>query len=373
MRILCLEPYYGGSHMAFIQGWSQRSRHHWTILDLPAYKWKWRMRHAAITFAAQVAELAHDGHAWDALFCSDMLNLAEFKGLTAESIRRLPTVAYFHENHLTYPVRVESERDYQFAFTNCTTALSADAVWFNSAYHRDAFLEGLEAFLRRMPDHQPLHAIPRIRAVSSVHPPGISAHPPRGPRPAGPLRILWAARWEHDKNPEAFFAAIERLEKRGADFRLSVIGEQFRDVPPVFAAARKQFAHRIDDWGYLQSREDFIAAITNVDVIVSTARHEFFGIAVAEIVAAGAYPLLPQRLAYPELLDLPADPSMQSYFYPGDGHTLTDALEDLAQRVAAGESPYQAAEPARQKIARFTWEHLVPPMDEAIERITAGR
>ncbi|MCK4372451.1 MAG: DUF3524 domain-containing protein, partial [candidate division Zixibacteria bacterium] len=36
MKILALEPYYGGSHKAFLDGWSSRSRHEWTILKLPA-------------------------------------------------------------------------------------------------------------------------------------------------------------------------------------------------------------------------------------------------------------------------------------------------------------------------------------------------
>ena len=57
MRILALEPYYGGSHRAFLDGWVAHSRHEWTVLELPAYKWKWRMRHAAITLADRVAAL----------------------------------------------------------------------------------------------------------------------------------------------------------------------------------------------------------------------------------------------------------------------------------------------------------------------------
>ena len=56
MKVLALEPYYGGSHKAFLDGWRAHSRHEWTILGLPAYKWKWRMRHAALTFAEQVRE-----------------------------------------------------------------------------------------------------------------------------------------------------------------------------------------------------------------------------------------------------------------------------------------------------------------------------
>jgi len=36
--------------------------------------------------------------------------------------------------------------------------------------------------------------------------------------------------------------------------------------------------------------------------VLSTARHEFFGIAVVEALLAGCLPWLPDRLSYPELL-----------------------------------------------------------------------
>ena len=44
LRILALEPYYGGSHRAFLDGLAARSRHAWTVLSMPARKWKWRIR-----------------------------------------------------------------------------------------------------------------------------------------------------------------------------------------------------------------------------------------------------------------------------------------------------------------------------------------
>ena len=66
MRILALEPYYGGSHQAFLDGWSKRSCHTWTVLTLPAAKWKWRTRHAAITFAAVLYLLAWMMISWKA-------------------------------------------------------------------------------------------------------------------------------------------------------------------------------------------------------------------------------------------------------------------------------------------------------------------
>ncbi len=369
MRILALEPYYGGSHKAFLEGWSRAGRHEWTILPLPAYKWKWRMRHAAVTFAGQVRDRFAQGERWDLLFCSDMLNLAEFRGLAPKEIRDLPSLLYFHENQLTYPVRAENERDYQFAMTNMTSALAADAVWFNSAFHRNSFLSALETLLKRMPDYQPLESIARLEAKAQVFSPGVNSFAPRGPRGPGPLRILWAARWEHDKNPEEFFEAVSRLKGRRIPFRISVIGEQFREVPEVFAWAREHFADHIDRWGYEEDRAGYEAALLDADVFVSTAAHEFFGLSAVEATLAGAYPLVPRRLAYPEVFDLRSDSAAAGFFYEGGADGLADKLADLAHRIESNDSLLQVAALIRDRLKRFEWPNLAPVLDAAVEQI----
>jgi glycosyltransferase involved in cell wall biosynthesis len=368
MRILALEPYYGGSHKAFLDGWSEAGRHRWSILSLPAYKWKWRMRHSAVTFARQVEHELSQGSRWDLLLCSDMLNLAEFLGLAPKPVGDLPSIIYFHENQLTYPVRCESERDYQFAMTNLTGALAADAVWFNSAFHRDSFLHALGVFLNRMPDHQPLEAIERIRDKSEVHPPGVAPLPRRQTRAPGPLRILWAARWEHDKNPHDFFAAVARLKDRRIPFRISVIGEQFRETPEVFARARGLFADHIDRWGYQPGRADYESALLEADVFVSTARHEFFGLSAVEASLAGAYPLVPNRLAYPEVFGPPDDDATSCFFYDGTVESLAVKLSELAARFADAGSLLEPMEALRTRLRQFEWPHLAPILDDAAER-----
>ncbi len=371
MRVLALEPFYGGSHRAFLDGWSGRSQHTWTVLGLPAYKWKWRMRHAAITLAQQVAELVRNGQRWDALVCSDMLNLAEFLGLAPADMLALPRVAYFHENQLTYPVSRPQERDLHFAFTNLTTALAADAAWFNSGYHRDEFLTAMAAYLRRMPDFQPVDCVEQVSTKSHIQPPGVEEFGPRkSPRPAGPLRVLWAARWEFDKNPEMFFEALTMLKSRGAAFRVSVLGESFRHSPGIFPKARREFAEQIDHWGYLPTRAEYRDALSQCDVVVSTADHEFFGLAVVEAIAAGAFPLLPQRLAYPEVLSEIEGPS-DAFFYRGGAADLAQRLERLVWRLTEGGLWQGDPLRGRRSVAKFTWPRRVPALDAALAGVAS--
>ena len=370
LRVLFLEPFYGGSHRAFADGWRDNSRHTFTILGLPDRKWKWRMRHAAVEFATDVNHRIDAGEQWDVLICSDMLNLAEFIGLTEGRLRKIPTVVYFHENQLTYPVRDERERDMHFAFTNMTTALCADAVWFNSHYHKDACLQAMDEFVKRMPDYRPSESVRSIEPKSSVHPPCITP-PTRAiqTRSDGPLHIVWASRWEHDKNPEDFFAALDSLQSDGVDFEVSVLGQHYDETPKVFETARKSLGSRVRHWGFVETRHAYHKVLSQADIVVSTAHHEFFGLAVIEAIAAGAFPVLPKRLSYPEILMLESTEESQMYFYDG---TVKGLAEKLTSFASAPECLREKAGPARTMVEDYYWERGARLMDQSLERLVAS-
>jgi glycosyltransferase involved in cell wall biosynthesis len=314
------------------------------------------MRHAPVTFAAELADAQAD-----VLWCSDMLNLAELRGL-APHLAQLPTVIYFHENQLTYPVRIARKRDLHYAFTNIVSALAADAVWFNSAYHREAFLEAVPEFLARMPDYPLPGAVDQLRDRSTVWPQGIRPIANSEKR-GGPLHILWAARWEFDKGPELFFAALDILARRRIDFAVSVIGEQSRRQPPIFAKAKGRHESRIRHWGYQEGRADYEAVLASADVVVSTAIHEFFGVAVAEAVSAGALPLVPRALAYPEVL---AGLESEDCFHDGSAENLADRLEACVARHAAGGLWRGERQAGQRLMERFHWPVLAPKLDAAL-------
>jgi glycosyltransferase involved in cell wall biosynthesis len=374
-RLLVLEPYNGGSHRAVLDcllpalGWEH------DLLELPARKWKWRMRSAAITFADEARRLDDEwreefpagepgregAHSrWDAAFASTFLNLAEFKGLAGPAIAAVPTVVYFHENQLVYPNRHVAEWDLQFPLTNITSALAADECWFNTAWNRDAFLEGIAPFIRQFPDHHPKGLAKRIADVSHVLAPPFDPTPfdaipvSRGPR----CRIVWPHRWEHDKDPGAFFSAVAALAKEGLDFDVAVAGQTFAETSAEFAAAAEALGDRLAHIGEPEGRDAYARLLAGSDVAVSTAINEFFGLAMVEAAYAGCFPLVPDRLAYPEIY-----PPEMRY---GSADSLLAHLRSLViERPAPGQG--------RALAERFTIDALAPEYRAAFERLASPR
>lgn len=365
MHLLALQPYDATSHRALLNGWRRNSRHTFEVLSLPARHFKWRMRQAPVELAKQIESLASQGQSWDALWCTSMLDLATLRGLSPTAAQ-LPSAVYFHENQLTYPTRYKEQRDVHFGLTNMTSALAAIAsspstdtpcVWWNSAYNRDSFLEALGELLQDMPDYAMPEAVEAIRDASAVHYPGIDKIKPKSRTTDGSATLLWAARWEYDKGPELFFDAIYELDRRSVNFRLSVIGEQFAEAPACFNTARERYADRIVRWGYQPTREAYEQALHEADIVVSTSRHEFFGIAVAEAVSAGCVLVLPKALAYPEVW------GEYAVYHDNTPEAIADCIErSITLEPDSSIDSY---------VDRFAWSQAAPRMDDAIKALVS--
>ena len=365
-RILSLQPFYGGSHQQFIDNWISRSSFQWQQLTLPARHWKWRMRHSAVEFSRTVDALWSEGERWDLVICSDMLNLAEFKGMLKTEARNLPAVVYFHENQFEYPNTVDQPRDLHFAFSNVISALAADSVWFNSEFNRDSLLTHLERSLARWPDFPPKHAVDEIQKKSRVLTPGVDVDVRLLPNVKSEhegIHIVWAARWEHDKNPELLLEILNGLEGQ-VDFKLSVVGEQFSKWPTVFDEIRVRFADRILNWGFQSSRETYLKILSDGDLFLSTANHEFFGIAAVEAMALGCIPILPNRLSYPELLNAASFPDRSCFLY----ETVEDAVKKVV-KFAIPNRPANFEKLIGEVRRRFEWKVCAEKLDNGIESI----
>lgn len=363
MRILWLDPFHGGSHAAVAAGYAAHAGHAVTLLTLPIDGgWRWRMRGGAVTLARLARQLAERP---DLVVASDMLDLATFRALAPAVLADVPAAVYFHENQLTYPLPPGRSRDLSFAWINYTSAMAANVVLFNSAFHRDEFLNALPALLGRYHDYRELESIETIAAKSHVLPPGVDlaslvAEPgtPALAVPDGPPIVLWNGRWEYDKQPGAFFEALEALDARGTAFRLVVAGEHVDPQAPEFVAARERWAPRIVHWGFAPSRQAYAVLLRQAKVVVSTAIQEFFGIGIVEALACGCAPVLPRRLNYPSLV--PAKLHAEAlYNSPAE---LVELLEAVLARPARPERWRAVAAP-------YAWPLIAPRYDKLFAQL----
>ncbi|MCU0494786.1 MAG: DUF3524 domain-containing protein [Chloroflexaceae bacterium] len=358
LRILFLNPYHGGSHAAVAEGYAAHTRHVVQLLTLPIYGgWRWRMRGAAVT----LARLARQQPPPDLIITTDMLDVATFRALYGQP--SVPLVVYFHENQLTYPLPQGRSRDLSFAWTNYTSCLAADAVLFNSRFHQQAFLGALPALLGRYHDYQELETIAQIGAKAHVAPPGIDLQELVEPAPQAHPRqvptVLWNGRWEYDKQPEAFFAALEELDQRNVDFRLMMAGEHIDPNAPAFVAARERWTQRLVHWGYAD-RASYVRLLHQADIVVSTAVQEFFGIGIVEALACGCIPILPKRLTDPDLL--PAT-------YHAD--CLYDSAAELVEKLQGASAQVERLRQIDwQAIAhRYDWNVVAAHYDSLVESV----
>jgi glycosyltransferase involved in cell wall biosynthesis len=347
---------------------------------MPARFWKWRMRGAALHFARKVGDPA----GYDVLVVTDLMSLSDLKALWGAACP--PALAYFHENQLSYPLPPGETIDYQFGFTDVTTGLAAARVLFNSRFQHDAFFAGLPGFIKMMPEYSPTWVVEAIRARAGVLHPGCEfpAGPPdlRPPDAMGPSAgaaapplVVWNHRWEFDKDPPAFFAALDAVLARGVEFRLALLGENFQVVPKEFITARERFGARVVQYGFVESRAAYLDWLRQGRVVVSTAIQENFGMSIVEAIRMGCHPLLPDRLSYPEIL-------------PGEFHAacLYSSLGELADRLAAilapqsssGRTAPGAAEIGlRRRLADamgiHSWDAVVEAFDAEIDALGRAR
>jgi len=361
MKILLIEPYYTGSHQAWADGYRRSSNHQVALLCLPGRFWKWRMHGGAVTLARRFREMDFQP---DLSLTTDMLDLTTFLALTRDLTHDVPTAIYFHENQLTYPVRRGEKRDLHYGFINYASALVADRVFFNSAYHEAVFFNELHHLLKHFPDYNELESLSQIQAKSQVLALGLDLtrhdrHRPIEPNSGRPL-ILWNHRWEYDKNPKEFFNAVYALDGMGLDFGLILLGESFGVKPEEFLEARERLSDRILHFGYVEDAATYSQLLWQADVCVSTAHHEFFGAAMLEAIYCGCLPVLPNRLAYPEIIP----PQYQ-------GDCLYDDFEGLLNRLLEAivniEGTRQKS--LRSHVERYDWASVAPVYDSCLESI----
>ena len=287
-----LSAYRADSH-AYWADWlvASQPQFRWERLELSGRHFRWRIRGNPLSWLdclpSQPPAL---------IVATSMVDLATLRGLHPR-LARVPAIYYFHENQFAYPRSARQSSSVEPQMVQLYGALAAQMLLFNSAFNRDSFLDGVSALMSRLPDHVPSGLVERLAAKSDLCPVPIVSMPRSAA--ARDRLILWNHRWEYDKQPDQFADAMQVLAQRGVDFSLALLGGRPTKPPPALQRLRKSLGRRIVADARLPT-PDYRALLSKAGVVVSTAAHEFQGLAVLEAVAAGACPLVPDGLCYPE-------------------------------------------------------------------------
>jgi len=345
-RILLLSAYDAMSHRLWRTGLAGMfPEFDWTQLALPARHFSWRIRGNSLTwgFSGQRQLTAR----YDLIIATSLVDMASLRGF-CPALAEVPTLVYFHENQFCYPRNKEQsapahDTHLDAAMVSIYTALCGDRIIFNSEYNRHTFLAGAAELMQRLPDHVPDGIVHRLRH-SEVLPVPLQIHYQQ--EPASPrldpqvLQVAWNHRWEYDKGPELLLAIVEEVVARNLPVRFHLMGQQFRRRPAVMDRLVGLLTEPGDTpaahVGHVADRRQYHRRLAGCDVVLSTARHDFQGLAILEACALGCTPLCPDDLVYPEYLQ-------SDFLYK------TDCSADL--RESAGQAVDRLARWQRQQKA----------------------
>ncbi len=334
------------------------------------------MHGGAVTLARRFLEQRHHP---DLILATDMLDLTTFLALTRQQTASIPTALYMHENQLTYPLpqdgrsgpmrRQHGERDQHYVFINYVSMLATDAVLFNSRYHRDSFLDALPTFLKHFPEYNELNSIKLIADKSRVLPVGIDFDRlnPMGelPTPNFMPLILWNQRWEYDKNPEGLFAALFQIVEEGIPFQLALCGQQYGKRPFIFEEAIERLNKQLIHVGFADG-DYYKSLLWQADITISTAIHEFFGISILEAIHCHTFPILPNRLSYPEIIP---EAFYKDCLYDDD----KELVEKLKWTLTHRQETRRQARKLATAVSPFNWQNMINKYDEQLQQIAGSR
>ncbi len=76
----------------------------------------------------------------------------------------------------------------------------------------------------------------------------------------------------------------------------------FSNSPEIFQNAKDIFKENILHWGYAKDFDSYAKWLWKANILPVTSNQDFFGVSVMEAIYCETFPLLPNRLSFPELI-----------------------------------------------------------------------
>ncbi|XP_006880814.1 PREDICTED: glycosyltransferase-like domain-containing protein 1 isoform X2 [Elephantulus edwardii] len=354
MSVLIIEAFYGGSHKQ-LADLLHEELEDCVLYTLPAKKWHWRARTAALYFSQNVPT----SERYRILFASSVLNLTELAALRPD-LGKLKKILYFHENQLVYPVKKCQERDFQYGYNQILSCLVADVVVFNSVFNMESFLTSIGKFMKLIPDHRPkdLESLIRPKCQVVYFPirfPDISRFMPKHKTPH--LKKMLSLKGD-DASPSVAFPSQKDLGGSESVLKnftsVSRLCDAFSDLKPAqqerLEPSNMHKCNSSDHSNSYHEEKKHNSALNPCDIVGATddqqrPLHIVWPHRWLEAVYCGCYPLCPKDLVYPEIF-----PAEYLYSTP---EQLSKRLQNFCKRPDIIRKHLYTGE-----MAPFTWAAL---------------
>ena len=140
-----------------------------------------------------------------------------------------------------------------------------------------------------------------------------------------------------------------------------IVGKKYSQYPKIFDEANIKLKDEIIFNGYCESRQEYISKIRQSNILPVTSNQDFFGISIMEAICAGNYPVLPERLTYPELFDIENN---HDIFYKNDKE-----FERKLIQVIENINNFNIAILQKELLDKFDWNRMSFEYDKLFKSI----
>jgi glycosyltransferase involved in cell wall biosynthesis len=115
-------------------------------------------------------------------------------------------------------------------------------------------------------------------------------------------------------------------------------------------------------YGFAESRSEYESWLRKGSIVVSTALQENFGLAVVEAVRHGCLPLLPNRLAYPEVLP---EAFHTDFIY----RSQEDLENKLSRLITEADHLQEARRSLSDAMGQYAWANVIGKYDDMLAEL----
>lgn len=359
LKVLSFEPLYiGGSHEQIARGYLDHTRHDVTFIGRPVLTtWLDNYLFGSKFLTPFLKSSIPD---FDVVIATEMCSYGHastiYQLLGSEN---LPLILLFLEHDFAWPQSSDTKKVLAaMPMLTLASTTVANKLIFQSKYSYQSFMDGARHILLSA-------EVDKIEAKSQIVPAGVDfsgLEKNRAEKQNEIPTILFNHRCDYDKNWSQFLDAVSVLHSDGIKFDLILTGSSNEKVPGELNGRIAELEDHVTHFGYVESRDEYAKLLWKSDIVCSTSLQECFGISVVEAIFTDCFPILPNRLSYPELIP--------SEYHGQHLYNTSDELVQLLRGAIANHAALKQ-ESLRKYVEKFDWSIVAPQIDDVIESVVS--